>query len=145
MKRLLISLMLVLGFATASYAAIPVPKDSNNLQIGNPLWAGAASYDMGTATGTTDVLVATGKGIIFGVIVSSSTGASSDFITFRDSATANHTSGVLFVGAVQNSATVQPFYPVSVKFVNGISATMNAATGNNEHWTILYRLQSDQN
>lgn len=144
MKRLFI-LALSLGLATASYAAIPVPTDKQNLQVDNPLWAGAATFDIGNASGTTDELIATGKGILFGVLVTSNTGATTDYVVFRDTATANHTSTILVTAAAPSTAlTQQPIFAMSVKFVNGLCATMASTPGVQEHWTVLYRLQSDQ-
>jgi len=146
MRRIILSLGLVLGMVSASYSAIPVPTDKQNAQVIDPRWAGASVCDMSISSGTQDVLCATGKGVIFGVIVSSSAGASSLFVTLRDTATANHSSSVLSVHTAANSvASTLLTFPVSIKFVNGLNATMSAAPGSNEHWEILYRLQSDQN
>ena len=146
MKRLIVSSLFILGLVTASYAAVPVPTDKQNVQIGDPRWGGASTCVIDQTTGTNDLLCATGKGVIFGVLVSSSAGASSAYITFRDTATANHTSTVLGAVAPGNSAA-SPLtqFPLSIKFVNGLNATMGSSAGKLETWTILYRLQSDQN
>lgn len=139
MRKILFSLALVLGMVSASYAAIPVPTDKQNLQVQNPAWAGASTCDIGNSSGTQDVICATGKGVVFAVISTSGTSIPADFVTFRDSATANHTSTALFYAAGNFTPTVGP------QFTNGLIATNSASAGTNEHYVILYRLQSNQN
>lgn len=142
MRKILLSLGIVFGLVTASYAAVPVPKDSGNSQVVEPAWAGASTCMIDNSTGTADLLCATGKGVVLGVF--SSSVAATDFLVLRDSATANHTSTKLFA-ITAPGATGGPFV-AGPKFTNGLVATLSvappAATGN---WTILYRLQSDQN
>ena len=144
------SLLIILALALSSTvkAAVNAPKD----QAGKPLysidWVGAIPCGIDSSTGTNAVLCGSaGRGVVYGVIVSSV--ATSDYLVFRDTNTANTTSSVVTsvfatgTNAVASGASTTQLiqFPVPIRFTNGISvnATVAPASGTRSRWTILYR------
>lgn len=135
--RKIVAMLLALGFiASPSFAAVDVPNNQHGEAINDSILAGADSCVIDNSTGTTALLCTTGAGVVLGVVNTSTT--ATDFLTFRDSATANTSSAKLMVvGATAVNSRVDG--PLA-RFSNGLSVNASVAppvaTG---HWTILYR------
>ena len=133
MKKFLVVSLLAAGLSIPAFAADSVPVDT----IGNatdPRYAGSSSCMLTFSTGTSALLCTTGPGVILEVIGSSVT--TTDYLTFRDSNTANTSSTELARISQGNLAGVY-VYP---RYKNGLSVNASGApvpaTG---AWTIIYR------
>lgn len=140
MKKYILASLLAVGLSIP-VSAIPgsdlVPGDSKG-SVTLPDYAGVSVCRIDASTGTNAVLCDTGKGIILDVIASSV--AATDPLVFRDSATANTTSAVLYVfdGNMLGKAKLFPRYN------NGLSLNAKVAPGASNtachpSWTVIYR------
>src|SRR5438045_2691164 len=120
MKSLSIAVLLAVGLSISAFAADSVPTDTKG-NFTQPSFAGASTCLITNSTGTTALLCATGPGIILQVIGSSV--ATTDYLTFRDSATANTSSTELARISQGNLAGVF-IYP---RFKNGLSVNASVA------------------
>lgn len=127
-------------------AAVQTPLDSQGHTLPTVDFVGAIPCGIDSSTGTTAVLCASGRAVVYGAIASSIT--ATDFIVLRDSGTANVTSStatVIFAaGTGSNSSganTTQTIkFPVPLQFLNGISVNDNSAPSSGAaRWTLLYR------
>ncbi len=138
MRNLSKSLVLSLGLSLAAFAADPVPTDHKG-GVTLPEYAGAKACEITSSTGTTPMICDLGPSVILRVIGSSV--AASDQLVFRDSATANGTSTVLFSLDKGSLLETNQVYP---KFVNGLDVKAMTAPGGagpavRPAWTIIYR------
>lgn len=145
MKKYLLLALFTLAL-TSVEASVRTPVDTRGFTVPTVDWVGAIPCGVDSSTGTNSVLCGSGAGIVYGVIASSL--AATDFITFRDSATANASSIALHsvfatgTGANASGASTTQLIklPRPIKFSNGISVTASAAPGSTRsRWTILYR------
>lgn len=138
LKKFLVSILAV-GLSIPAMAADVVPTDSKG-NVTLPEYAGAKACGITSATGTVALLCDSGPSVILKVIGSSV--AATDPLVFRDSATANTSSAVLF--SIDKASLAEPniVYP---KFTNGMSVNAlvaPTAAGTNlsrPSWTIIYR------
>lgn len=147
MKKLFYVLGLALTLSGLAHAAVQAPRDQRGQVLDTINWVGAIPCGIDSSTGTNVVLCGSaGRGAVYGVIVSSV--ATTDYIVFRDSATANTTSNVVTSvfasgsGSINSGASTTQLikFPVPIKFTNGISVNANSAPGTTRsRWTILYR------
>lgn len=146
MKLAGIALVLFFGVVVKGVCAVNPPRDSQGVSLPTIDFVGAKSCVIGNSTGTAVVLCATGRVVVYGVIVSSV--PTTDFVVFRDTSTANFTSStatVVYASGSNSNATgvaTQFFlFPVPMKFSSGLSINASVAptAGNGSSWTILYR------
>lgn len=132
MKKLVTASILTMGLSISVFAADTTPVDTKGNET--PVaFAGRSTCVIGNSTGTTAVLCASGSGVILQVIGSSV--AVTDYLTFRDSATANKTSAVL-TGISQANIPGVFVYP---RFKNGLSVDASvAAPIGTGLWTVIY-------
>lgn len=137
MKSYLKASFLVLGLSISAFAADTVPVDhKGNATL--PEYAGAKACEITSSTGTSALLCDSGPSVILRIIGSSVT--STDQLVFRDSATANGTSTVLF--SIDKASLLEPnqVYP---KFANGLDVKAGVAPAGSgsarPSWTIIYR------
>lgn len=124
--------LLVVGLSISAFAADRVPSDTKG-GVTPPAYAGTNTCVITASTGTTALLCATGAGIILQVIGSSV--ATTDYLTFRDSATANVVSSTLTSVSKGDLAGIY-VYP---RFYNGLSVNASSAPGAvTGAWTIIY-------
>lgn len=137
MRKLSQALFLSLGLSLSAFAADPVPTDSKG-GVTLPEYAGAKACEITSSTGTTALLCDTGPSVILRVIGSSV--AASDQLVFRDSATANTSSTVLFSIDKGSLLEVNQVYP---RFANGLVVKAGVAPAGagplRPSWTIIYR------
>lgn len=146
MKKFLYALMLVLGVASVSTAAVKPPKDDRGITLPVVEFVGVKTCVINTSTGTNAVLCATGKGLAYGVLISSPISVA-DWVVLRDSATANTTSSSFTVVGTQPEGPAQVYagaslmrkFPFPLQFTNGLSVNSVLSPQNGELWTILYR------
>lgn len=133
MKKLVAVSLLTLGLSISVYAADSVPVNTKGDQT-HPAYAGSKTCMITSSTGTAAVLCTSGSGIVLQVIASSV--ATTDYLTFRDSATANTSSTEL--SRIQNSGL--PAVYVYPRFNNGLSANASAIPGPGASgaWTVIY-------
>lgn len=133
MNRLFLASFLTVGLSISAFAAVTVPLDQTGSPA-NPAFSGTHTCLITSSTGTAALLCTTGSGTILQVIGSSV--AATDYLTFRDSATANTTSTEL--GRVSAGNLTGVFiYP---RFNNGLSVNASVAPGVVAGaWTIIYR------
>lgn len=132
MKKLLATSFLSLGLSISAFAANSTPITTKGEQT-NPAYAGVSSCMITASTGTSAVLCATGSGVVLQVIGSSVT--TTDYITLRDSATANTSSAESMRVSASGLAGVY-YYP---RFKNGLSANVSVApVAGTGAWTIIY-------
>lgn len=132
MKKLVTASLLTMGLSISVFAADSTPVDTKGNET--PVaFAGRSVCVIGNSTGTTAVLCASGSGVILQVIGSSV--ATTDYLTFRDSASANTSSAELF--RLQQAGIVGTFvYP---RFKNGLSVNASAAPGIvTGAWAVIY-------
>lgn len=140
-----IALTLLFGVVTHGLSAVNAPRSTSGESLPTIDFVGAVPCTIGSAIGTTATLCGSGRSVVYGVIISSV--ASTDFMVFRDSATANVTSAtstIIFANGSNANATgwaTQTFkFPVPMYFGNGISVNASVApSGTASQWTILYR------
>lgn len=146
MKIAGISLALLTGLVLKGMCAVSPPRDAYGTSLPTIDFVGAIPCSIANSTGTNQVLCASGRSVVYGVVASSV--ASTDFLVLRDSNTANLTSStgtIVYANGTDASATgvaTQTFrFPVPIKFTNGISANVSVAptSGTGPVWTILYR------
>ena len=133
MKKLLATSFLTVGLSLSAFAADSGPRST----LGDttlPQYAGTSSCMITSSTGTAAVLCYSGPGVILQVIASSVT--TTDYLTLRDSATANTSSTEL--SRIQNSGL--PGIYVYPRFKNGLSVNASAIPGPGASgaWTIIY-------
>ena len=138
MRHLSKAVFLSLGLSLSAFAADSVPLDAKGT-VTLPEYAGAKACDITSSTGTTALLCDAGPSVILRVIGSSV--AATDQLVFRDSATANASSTVLFTIDKASLLEIGPVYP---KFVNGLGvkalvAPTGAGSASRPSWTIIYR------
>lgn len=132
MKKLLGASILSLGLSISAFAVQSVPLNTKGDSL-NPQFAGTSTCMITNSTGTSNLLCTTGSGIILQVIASSIT--STDYLTFRDTNTANGSSTELMRVSATNLSGVY-LYP---RFKNGLGVTASAAAGaSTGAWTIIY-------
>lgn len=133
MKRLLQASFLTVGLSLSAFAADSTPVDTKGNET-PAAYAGSSTCMITSSTGTAAVLCTSGSGIILQVIASSVT--TTDYLTLRDSATANTTSTEL--SRIQNSGL--PGIYVYPRFKNGLSVNASAIPGPGASgaWTIIY-------
>lgn len=132
MKRWFTASILTLGLSISVYAADSTPTTLKG-EVNNPMYAGRSTCLITNSTGTSNLLCTTGSGIILQVIGSSV--AATDYLTFRDTATANGSSTELMRVSQGNLAGVY-VYP---RFKNGLCVTASAAApATSGAWTIIY-------
>lgn len=138
MKKLYALSLLAVGLSIPAFAADKVPTDTTGGAT-NPIYAGASTCDITNSTSTRAVLCTSGSGIILDIVGSSV--AAADQLVFRDSATANTSSTVLYTVDLTALGKVSKVFP---SFVNGLSINAlvapTAAGGTSRPaWTIVYR------
>jgi hypothetical protein len=143
------SLLFFLAFAvaaTAIEAAVRAPQDVRGDSLETIDWVGAETWSLGNSTSTSAVLIGSGRIVVYGVTASSI--AATNYLVFRDTATANITSSTKTIvyangtdaNASGASTTLTIKFPVPMKFTNGVSVNASAApTADTGSWTILYR------
>jgi hypothetical protein len=133
MKKYLVVSLLAAGLSIPAFAADRTPVDDKG-GVTDPRYAGASTCMITNSTGTTALLCSTGAGVVLEVIGSSV--ATTDYLTFRDSATANTSSTEMLRISQANLAGVK-VYP---QFKNGLSVNASVAPGPaTGAWTIIYR------
>ena len=145
-KKLLLTLVF-LGLSVAHLqASVSPPRGSDGKTLPTVDWVGAIPCSVDSSTGTNAVLCASGRAVVYGVIISSV--ANTHYMVLRDSATANTTSStatIVFANGSNANSTgeaSQMFrFTVPIRFTNGISVNLSntPTTGNGPRWTILYR------
>lgn len=149
MKKIFLFLFSALAFSTV-HARVRAPVDFRGTAVTTVDWVGAIPCGVDSSTGTNAVLCASGRSIIYGVIISSV--AATDFLVIRDSATANTTSTALHAvwgagtGSVASGASTTQLitFPKPLKVTNGISINASVAPGSTRsRWTLLYRPMDD--
>lgn len=136
MKRLFTAL-LGLMLAAPAFAGMDLPTDQGGIPVADAQLAGGDTCVIEASSATRPVLCVTGKGVVLAVLASS-LAATTDFLTFRDSATANTTStklGVFGFGAQNGSTSNVVFF----RFTNGLSVDSSAVQGGAGVWTVIYR------
>jgi hypothetical protein len=135
MKKLFVASLLALGLsipAMAAKGASEVPRNVKDESL-DPRFAGVSTCMITNSTGTAALLCDTGAGIILEVIGSSV--ATTDYLTFRDSATAN-TSSTELARITQSNLTGIKMYP---RYKNGLSVNAAVApVAGTGAWTIIY-------
>lgn len=132
MKKLLSAAFLSVGLSIAVLAADSVPTTTKG-DLNQPMFAGRSTCIIGNSTGTSNLLCATGAGIILQVIGSSV--ATTDYLVFRDTNVQNGSSAELLRVSQSNLAGVY-IYP---RFNKGLNVTASAAApGTSGAWTIIY-------
>jgi len=134
------ALFLTVGLSISAFAAkgaqdVPVDLKGGSL---NPQYGGIATCRVTSSTGTVALLCDTGSGIILDVVASSV--AVTDSIVFRDSATANTSSTVLYSidkGGLLEKPNVFPRYKNGLS-VNALVAPTGAGPTSAPSWTITY-------
>ena len=143
MKKVFLFLLALIAVSTVE--AVNPPKDQRGNTLPTIDWVGASPCVIDASHGAGAVGCSTGTAIVYGVIASSVAGT--NFLVFRDSATANvasSTAAIVYpVGSSFGSNTTQLIrFPVPLKFNNGISANLNTTVQTGGIWTILYRARS---
>jgi hypothetical protein len=142
MKKLYTAASLLVGLSISVFAAPGadgVPVDSKG-SVTHPQYAGAKSCVITNSTGTAGLICDTGAGLILAIYGSSV--ASTDQLMFRDSATINTTSSLLFTidkGGLAEEGKFYPAYKNALQVKSGVAPT--SANGNIviPSWTIIYR------
>lgn len=148
MKKIFWLFVLALALPSFVHAAVNAPRDAKGKVLSTVDWVGAIPCGIDSSTGTNVVLCGgTGRNAVYGVIISSI--PSTDYLVFRDSATANTSSSIAATviangsdaNATGASTTLFFKFPVPLKFTNGISVNASAAPASSTRgrWTILYR------
>lgn len=132
MKSLVRASILTLGLSMSVFAAVRVPMGSDG-SSSHPQFSGVSTCMITNSTGTSNLLCTSGAGIILQVIGSSV--ATTDYLTFRDTNTANGSSTELMRVSQSNLAGIY-VYP---RFKNGLGVTASvAAPVGTGAWTIIY-------
>lgn len=135
MLKLFIVSLLAVGLSVPSFAAkgaSDVPVD-NKGGVLDSRYAGVSTCMITSSTGTAALLCDTGSGIILEVIGSSV--ATTDYLTFRDSATANTSSTELARLSQANLAGLKTL----PRYKNGLSVNASVAPGAvTGAWTVIY-------
>jgi hypothetical protein len=130
----------------SAFAGVKAPKDANGSTLPTIDFVGAETCRLTSADSTNGKSCSATPAVVYGVLVSSD--SATNYMVFRDSATANTSSTVKFVlwNDDQNAdedvtKTLIHRFPVPVKFSNGISANVNAAisAGTQSDWIVIYR------
>lgn len=138
MKKFILSAV-CLAMASISYAAVQPPLDLRGNSIYTADFVGVIPC---VTTASTGVECTTGRGAVYGVIVSSD--VQTNFLIMRDSGTANVTSSTMAFVYNQLGGNVSgsvPYYtfPRPIQFLNGLSINLNSGCTAGGQWTILYR------
>lgn len=141
--KLFLGLVALLAIVTVnSHAAVNPPRDTNGNSLSSIDWVGATPC---TLLNSTAQLCFSGRGAIYGVVVSSDSGA--NYVIMRDSDTANSTSSSFTVvnatGSGANASgvgtTQMMKFPVPVQVSNGLSVNLGNNPPVGGQWMILYR------
>lgn len=148
-KKLILLFLSALA-VSGVHAAVQAPRSTQGQTLSSIDWVGAIPCGIDSSTGTNAVLCASGRAMVYGVIISSV--ATTDYIVFRDSNTANTSStaaGITWgsgTGSIASGASTTQLirFPVPMKFSNGISVNASSSPGSTTRarWTILYRPMS---
>lgn len=132
MKKYVILSLLAMGLSVPSFAGVSTQVNTKGGEA-NPQYAGVSVCQVGTSTGTNDVLCTTGSGVILDIIVSSVN--ATNYITIRDTSIANHSSAELFRVSPGFLGTAH-IYP---RFSKGLNVTDSATDlGAAGTWNIIY-------
>lgn len=134
MNKIYLATLLTVGLSISAFAAQSTPISTTEKPWIEARYAGVSTCEISNSSSTNAVLCTTGNGIILQVIGSSI--AATDFLTFRDSNTAN-TSSATLLHLTQGSTPIGGL--VFPRFKNGLSVNASVAppvgTG---FWTIVY-------
>lgn len=147
MRKLFLFLFTTLALS-AVHATVNAPTDRQGRALSTIDFVGAIPCRIDSSTATNAVLCGSaGRNIVYGVIVTSV--AATNFLVFRDSATANTSSGISVsllaeTGSEDEGAatTLIHEFPVPIRFLNGISVNNTGTLVGEGSWTILYRPMS---
>lgn len=140
MKKYVMSALLSVGLSVSAFANQTTPQNPQGTQL-DPKYGGISACEITNSSGTSDVLCATGAGIILDVYASSV--ATTDMLVVRDSATANHTSTVL-IGIDKNSldkaVRIFPRFNngLSVRLLTAATAATEGSNASRPNWVIIY-------
>ena len=135
-------LALLAVITVTANASVNPPRDTNGQTLPTIDWVGATACTLYATGGT---LCFSGRGAIYGVVVSSD--AVGNYAVFRDSNTGNTSSSSFTVvhahgtgSNVVGVGTTQLFrFPVPVQVTNGLSVNLGSNPPVGGQWMILYR------